>query len=337
MKKLVLMLLLAVPLLFPAVSSAETKYIDTIDYNLEQPFAGEDKITSSSQYINAVYRFALGIVGIIAVVLIMFGGLRWMAAAGNESIITEAKEIVTSAVTGLVIALLSYVILAFINPQILIFGFAPARIEINDDGTDFWKIDWCNAGGFKDEQCSIDGSDIACNDVPCTQKGFLTGAFCRGAVCELGPGTDTNNTAITGCYRDPQDPSGAAACQPRGCGDRVKYCYDRFPDDEANYNICLCTYYETLVVSQLHYNALTTIVMTDLQETTFASLCEEKNPQQTQAVIIFANPSTFGYTGGTGNIEDVGWNCGFSCEVHSETQSAAGQGGGGSWTELTCI
>lgn len=88
-------------------------------YDLEQPFAGEDNVKNVGEYIQLVYRFALGIVGIIAVVLIMFGGLRWMAAAGNESIITEAKEIVTSAVTGLVIALLSYVILAFINPQTL--------------------------------------------------------------------------------------------------------------------------------------------------------------------------------------------------------------------------
>ena len=88
-------------------------------YTLEQPFAGKASVKNIGEYIQLVYRFALGIVGIIAVVLIMFGGLRWMAAAGNESMITEAKEIVTSAVTGLVIALLSYVILAFINPQTL--------------------------------------------------------------------------------------------------------------------------------------------------------------------------------------------------------------------------
>ncbi|EKD78473.1 MAG: hypothetical protein ACD_41C00344G0004 [uncultured bacterium] len=88
-------------------------------YQLEQPFGGQDEITDLAEYIQLVYQFALGIVGIIAVVLIMFGGLRWIAAAGNESIIGEAKEIITSAITGLAIALLSYVILAFLNPQTL--------------------------------------------------------------------------------------------------------------------------------------------------------------------------------------------------------------------------
>jgi soluble lytic murein transglycosylase-like protein len=88
-------------------------------YNFEQPFGGVASVKNIGEYIQLVYQFALGIVGIIAVTLIMFGGVRWIAAAGNESMISEAKETITSAVTGLVIALLSYTILAFINPQIL--------------------------------------------------------------------------------------------------------------------------------------------------------------------------------------------------------------------------
>lgn len=88
-------------------------------YTLEQPFGGKASVKDIGEYIQLVYSFALGIMGIIAVVLIMFGGIRWIAAAGNESVISEAKEIIISAVTGLVIGLLSYVILAFINPQTL--------------------------------------------------------------------------------------------------------------------------------------------------------------------------------------------------------------------------
>ncbi|MFA6475768.1 MAG: hypothetical protein WCV88_06305, partial [Patescibacteria group bacterium] len=87
--------------------------------NFEQPFGGVASVKNIGEYIQLVYQFALGIVGIIAVTLIMFGGVRWIAAAGNESMISEAKETIISAVTGLVIALLSYTILAFINPQTL--------------------------------------------------------------------------------------------------------------------------------------------------------------------------------------------------------------------------
>src|SRR3989338_8645953 len=81
-------------------------------YTLEQPFGGTAAVANLGEYIQLVYQFALGVVGIFAVVLIMFGGLRWISAAGNESVIGEAKEIITSAVTGLAIALLSYIILA---------------------------------------------------------------------------------------------------------------------------------------------------------------------------------------------------------------------------------
>ncbi len=97
-------------------------------YTLEQPFGGKSSVTNIAEYIQLVYQFALGIVGIIAVVLIMLGGLRWIAAAGNESAIGEAKEIITSAVTGLVIALLSYTILLFINPQTLQTGVSIYKI-----------------------------------------------------------------------------------------------------------------------------------------------------------------------------------------------------------------
>lgn len=99
-------------------------------YQLEQPFGGVANVASIGEYIQLVYQFALGIVGIIAVVLIMFGGVRWIAAAGNESVISEAKEIITSAVTGLMIALLSYVILAFINPQTLDTDVSVFKIPI---------------------------------------------------------------------------------------------------------------------------------------------------------------------------------------------------------------
>jgi hypothetical protein len=45
--------------------------------------------------------------------------MRWASAAGNESSITAAKETITGALIGLIIALGSYTILNFINPQII--------------------------------------------------------------------------------------------------------------------------------------------------------------------------------------------------------------------------
>ena len=92
MRKVVALVFIFLPFLVSAQTTNQAPtYVRDIDYTLEQPFGGQANISSLAEYVNVVYAFALGIVGIIAVVLIMFGGLRWIVAAGNESIITEAK------------------------------------------------------------------------------------------------------------------------------------------------------------------------------------------------------------------------------------------------------
>lgn len=56
----------------------------------------------------------LGFLGIIAVLLIMYAGFLWMTAGGDEAKITQAKQILTNALIGLVIVLASFGIAAFI-------------------------------------------------------------------------------------------------------------------------------------------------------------------------------------------------------------------------------
>lgn len=61
-----------------------------------------------------VVNVMLGFLGIIAVVIIMLGGFRWMTAMGNESKIDEAKKLLGAGVIGLVIILSSYGLAQFI-------------------------------------------------------------------------------------------------------------------------------------------------------------------------------------------------------------------------------
>ena len=56
----------------------------------------------------------LGFMGIIAVVIILLGGFRWMTAAGNEDKVAEAKRIIGAGVIGLVIVLTSFGLAQFI-------------------------------------------------------------------------------------------------------------------------------------------------------------------------------------------------------------------------------
>ena len=72
-------------------------------------------------YIKAIYQYAIGIVGILAAVVLMFGGLLWLTAGGNTGQVTEAKEWIKASLTGLILALSSYMILYVVNPDLRIF------------------------------------------------------------------------------------------------------------------------------------------------------------------------------------------------------------------------
>jgi len=82
------------------------------------------------EYIAGVYKYAIGIVGILAAVVLMIGGIIWIMAGGSATMIGEAKAWIGASLTGLVIALTSYVILYQINPALV--GFKGLNITLVD-------------------------------------------------------------------------------------------------------------------------------------------------------------------------------------------------------------
>jgi hypothetical protein len=72
-----------------------------------------------AEYIAAIYQYMVGIATILAIVMIMYGGFRWITAAGNPETIGRAKDTIVSAIIGLAIALGSYTILNLVNPELV--------------------------------------------------------------------------------------------------------------------------------------------------------------------------------------------------------------------------
>src|SRR6056297_2215822 len=62
----------------------------------------------------SMINIALGFLGILAVVIILIGGFKWMTAAGNEDKVNEAKKIIVAGVIGLVIILAAWGIASFV-------------------------------------------------------------------------------------------------------------------------------------------------------------------------------------------------------------------------------
>ena len=71
-------------------------------------------------YLSVWYGFIIGSVGILATVMIMWGGFKWLTSRGNATTISAAKETIWSAIIGLVLAFLSYTILYLINPALIV-------------------------------------------------------------------------------------------------------------------------------------------------------------------------------------------------------------------------
>ena len=62
-----------------------------------------------------VLQGLLSILGILAVVFIVVGGVQMVLSAGNEEAIGKAKKTITWAIIGLVVAMLSFSIIAIVQ------------------------------------------------------------------------------------------------------------------------------------------------------------------------------------------------------------------------------
>lgn len=63
---------------------------------------------SPSEVVGGVINWILGLLALIAISLVVYGGILWMTSVGNEEQVTKAKDILIGALIGLVIILASY-------------------------------------------------------------------------------------------------------------------------------------------------------------------------------------------------------------------------------------
>jgi len=61
-----------------------------------------------------IVRYILTYIGLVAVLVILYGGIRYMMAGGNEETIKKARAILKWGIIGLVVILLSFAIVTFV-------------------------------------------------------------------------------------------------------------------------------------------------------------------------------------------------------------------------------
>ena len=85
---------------------------------------GTDQVTSigfqqastddPKEFIADIVAYLMTFLGLIAVIVILIGGFRWLTAAGNEDKVASAKKTIIAGAIGLAVILAAYAIVNFV-------------------------------------------------------------------------------------------------------------------------------------------------------------------------------------------------------------------------------
>src|SRR3989338_7018541 len=88
-------------------------------YNLLQPLPGVGQtVDTFPDYITKIIPFILGFAAVLAVVMIVIGGIEYAVTEAIDAK-ADAKDRITQAILGLLLALISWLILSTINPELV--------------------------------------------------------------------------------------------------------------------------------------------------------------------------------------------------------------------------
>jgi len=206
--------LFIVPTTHFLINDGQTSNLLAAPYTLLAPIPGLEKYevgSGISSYLNAMLKIAIRMAGVLAVLMITIGGIQYMITEsfGGKG---DAKNRITMAIIGFLLAILSVFILQIINPQLLDFSFLsgvniktqtqPSRAGVcanREAGTNCTEAGKCR-GLFEckwstqnqasnDRNCSGDDLEgyIVINDNLCTQNNKPTGGddvnvYCCGII-----------------------------------------------------------------------------------------------------------------------------------------------------------
>ena len=121
MKKMKVLLagLLMVPVVALAVAPAANA-----DYSLQSGVDDakgtgmKDKVGDGGSLVKDAVNVILWVVGILSVIMLVWGGIKYTTSAGDTNKVTSAKNTIIYAVIGLIIAILAYAIVNFVIEKI---------------------------------------------------------------------------------------------------------------------------------------------------------------------------------------------------------------------------
>ena len=112
MKNYIISALIIAVLLVPTIALGDlnfgNEYLTNFQNTAGYGNAGLESVVGN------IIQIVLSLLGLVAVILIIIGGFKWMASGGNEEKIKDAKKLMGAAVMGLIIVVLAYAIASFV-------------------------------------------------------------------------------------------------------------------------------------------------------------------------------------------------------------------------------
>ena len=108
----IFLLLLVVGLAFWLPGQAQAACGDAALNTIAGPFKVNDGFCDINSAIRQIIYWVLSIVGMVAALMLVWGGFQYMTAGGDDSAVKKARQRMTNAVIGLAIVLFAYIIVA---------------------------------------------------------------------------------------------------------------------------------------------------------------------------------------------------------------------------------
>lgn len=154
----------------------------TVPLRLSQSIGGTTVVNDLADYIGLLYNFMIGFSAIAAVIMIVYGGFRYLVgSAGGD--VQAGKQIVIDAVVGLFLVVAAYAILEIVNPNTLTLRLPVIR-AVNDQ-----DIPQAPEASAAENPTIINQfSQQACTEV--SQCAACTQALCpSGMTCDTSAGS----------------------------------------------------------------------------------------------------------------------------------------------------
>lgn len=98
----------------PFVALAATPVVNALDVNDLPAPSTQSQAVDPTTMVQDVINIALWAVGVLAVIMLIWGGIKYATSAGDANKVTSAKNTIMYALIGLVVAIFAWAIVTYV-------------------------------------------------------------------------------------------------------------------------------------------------------------------------------------------------------------------------------